>query len=328
MNKNAWLEERKKGLGGTDVAALAGVSPFKSPLGIWADKLGLHGPTEQTLAMTIGLELEPVIARLYERSQNVTVREADFLIHPQEPYFVGSPDRLIAGQEKGLEIKTTRYGGQWGEEGTDQVPLAYLVQCAWYQMLTGYEDWDIAVLIAGSDLRVYHLRRDRDLEEMLVDRARRFWHDHILTQVPPALDGSEDSRRWLARKYPEHSQDLTEATPEATTLAAELFTFRQQQKGLEESIGTRESQLKDLIASSAGLRFPDGSRVTWKRTKDGTSVDWEALANHLLSRLLPAEAAERLSAHTSPKLGQRRFDVRGIKETIVTLVSKGDLPHE
>ena len=38
MTRNEWLEERKKGIGGSDAAAIIGANPYKDNIKLWEEK--------------------------------------------------------------------------------------------------------------------------------------------------------------------------------------------------------------------------------------------------------------------------------------------------
>ena len=60
--------QRPYGIGGSDIAALLGLSPYKTPLELWAEKVGHPGIKEsQGMHFRFGQHVEPFIAKEYER---------------------------------------------------------------------------------------------------------------------------------------------------------------------------------------------------------------------------------------------------------------------
>lgn len=103
-------------------------------------------------------------------------------IHPQHPYMSAHIDRFVledgelSPPTRILECKTANpyTSGDWGEVGSDQVPMSYLCQCVWYMAITGLERADLAVLFGNSDFRIYQITRDKELEEMILQSAQSF----------------------------------------------------------------------------------------------------------------------------------------------------------
>ena len=297
------LEERKRGIGSSEIAAVAGLSPYAGPIDVWRAKVeGLR--VEETPAMRRGTLLEPVIAQMYADETSAALELSDTLFHPSRPPALATPDRIAQkdGERWVLEIKTAnlRMLDQWGEPGTDEVPQQYLAQVAWEMSCAGLERADLAVLIAGDEFRVYHLRRDAELEEMLHEEAERFWRDYVLTGQPPPIDGSDSCARWLAERYPLNRSPLLEATPEAEALALAYRKAREVREAAEEREQHARNQLCALIGDAEGLAGTFG-KLTWKRSKDSARVDWEAVAK------AAGAPANLIQQHTTLKPGPRVF---------------------
>ncbi len=196
------LEARRKGVGGTDVAAILGLSPWKTPLDVYNDKLGLADDSPETLPMRMGKFLEPQIAREYvlATGRNIT-HDGEFVVHPEHPWMLANIDRRCTdGDERGVECKSVgRWTSldEWGPEGTDEVPIVYLVQCAWYMYVTGRPVWDLAALIGGHELRIYTIAANKRLADRITEAAGCFHHDHVLANNPPdPVTSAEAGLRW------------------------------------------------------------------------------------------------------------------------------------
>lgn len=301
MTHDDWLRERKTGIGGSDIAAIAGVSPYAGPLDVYLDKLGFASRKEETLAMKLGTRLEPIIGELYQEQTGRELVEAELTRHPLFPWALGTPDRLVRGAEMGVEFKTAgiRSAAQWGE-GEDAAPPRYIVQCQWYMAITGYRRWDLAVLIGGQDFRIYPLMEDPQLQSHLLEIGGRFWREHILSQTPPPVDGSPAWGELVARTYRTHSEEMIGETPTAREWATRLATARVALREAEERERLAMTQLKELIGPHAGIQG-DGWSVTWKKTKDSTVTDWKALAQTLHPK------PELVQQFSTTKEGARRF---------------------
>lgn len=204
------------------------------------------------------------------------------LVHPEHSWWTGTPDRQInSGPEVGLlEIKIVgeRMSSQWGEAPAGDVPEQYLTQVAWYMPLINAEWADLAVQIGNRDYRVYRIARDREFEEQLKEAALAFINDHLIPQVPPALDGSESSRRWLNYKYPKDSGPVLEPTDgEILLTVASYRKMKDKLKHLAGEIDYFENRIKEIIGDCAGMKGEWG-KITWQKNKDGQALDYKAMA--------------------------------------------------
>ena len=185
--------EEKQGrrwfIGGSDIAAIAGLSPYKTALDVYAEKLGLVPPFAGNQFTRWGKRLEAVIADCYAETTGLELEPGGFVMHEKYPWAGGNLDRQNRAARKIVEVKTAniRQADRWGEEGTDEIPEEYIAQCAWYLMLTGYSVADVPVLLGGNDFRIYRVERDEELEQFLIDAGARFWTDHIEKQVQPEV---------------------------------------------------------------------------------------------------------------------------------------------
>ena len=77
--------------------------------------------------------------------------------------------RTVVDAGRGVECKNRNYfnHGEWGEPGTDEVPLEVTAQVHWSMRVTGLPRWDVAVLLGGNRLGIYHLEYDEELAQQL-----------------------------------------------------------------------------------------------------------------------------------------------------------------
>lgn len=296
-------EIRKLGIGGSEIGAVAGLSPYAGPIDVWRAKVEGYS-LEETKPMKRGRILEPALADWYAEDTGALLEVAPTLRHPTSAVALATPDRFasLAGERWVLELKTANFRTlhQWGEAGTDEVPQHYLAQVAWEMACADLERADLAVLIAGDDFRVYRIQRDREMEAMLLEEAERFWKDYVLTRTPPPIDGSASCADWLAEKYPTHRAPLLEATPEAEHLALELRRARDTGERWESEAQQLRNQLQALIGDAEGVTGSFG-RITWKQSKGRTVIDWEAVAK------AAGASSDLIKQFTTTKPGPRVF---------------------
>lgn len=253
-------------LGCSELAAALGVSPWKTPYGLWLEKTGRAEPPKLNglFKVDLGHHLEALVGDLYARRFGVKVqRDSREYRHPDLP-LVGHIDRRILGQRAGLEIKTSlgRFTSEeWGEEGTDQIPAHYLAQCLGYLWLTGWERWDVAALLAGPELRVYTIRPELDLFALLEAGIRAFWR-HVEFDTPPDPTTLADTaRRWptaLASQI-EIDAETAAALAELRMLKADIAAREQQAEALEIRIKTALGEHEALVDPATGAPL-----CTWK----------------------------------------------------------------
>jgi len=270
---------RRLGIGGSDIGAIAGLCPFKSAFDVWLEKTGQREPRGDTAASYWGKALEDVVARRYSEETGHELTIGSQMVHPERDWHRGNPDRLAAAVCHLIEIKAAgiRQAHRWGEPGTDEIPEEYLAQVQWYlALLPGYEVADIPVLIAGNDYRVYTVARNERLIGALVEIGERWWRDHVVGGKPPAIDGSEAAREYLARRYPRELAPLLQSTPAIEEIAQRLRAAKERraQAAVEEELAGNE--LRALIGEAEGIGGEWG-RVTWK-AQSRTTTDWRAVA--------------------------------------------------
>lgn len=312
-----FLAERQKGLGGTDISAVLGMNPWRSQVDVFLEKTGRVAPMESALRLRFGTFGEEFVAKEYEiATGSKVVRYTQPLTHPDYPFARGNLDRLLIpeGQKiaahqgkirarKGLECKTVGgyalASGEWGEPGTDQVPVHYLLQTAWYMALAPMlEEMDLAALVgAGEELRIYTIKADADLQDELLRRGNEWWVRHILADVAPEPQSEADVRAL----FPRDNQQETEASDETASTVAALLELKASMKAMEK----REQELKDALLPAIGeaavLRFNGRTLATYKAARDGSKTDWQAVAKELKA------PAETIAAHTVTTVGSRRL---------------------
>lgn len=184
VDRAAWLAERRTGIGGSDAGAIAGINPWKTALDVYNDKLARVDETPDNPAMAWGRALEPVIRQAYSDRTGYSVATPAMLQHPDHTWMLANVDGIAADGTRVLEIKTARTAKGWGEEGSDQVPLPYLFQVQHYMAVTGLAVADVAVLIGGSDFRLYEVPADADLQAGLIAEEAKFWQ-RVMDRTPP-----------------------------------------------------------------------------------------------------------------------------------------------
>ena len=329
-----FLARRQKGIGGSDLAALMGLSPYKTPFQLWQEKTGRFEPDfspEQEERMHWGTVLEDVVAKHYAEASSCKVQRInDQLTHPTWPVLTGNLDRVVVregtrarwdghaaavlGATKVLEVKTaSAYALRgsdddttgWGEAGTDQVPQHYWLQVQHYMSLANLFDADIAVLFGGQTFRVYTVKRDAPLMSGIFEQAADWWERHVVADVPPQPQTEEEAKlAWAA-----HTPGKTVVVgADIAEQIAELRRVKTQIAQLEEHETTLRNAITPLIGDAESVTYMGQKLATWKANKASSKTDWKAVAESL------GPTPEQIAEHTTEKPGSRVLRLIAPKE--------------
>ena len=201
LSKEEWLKYRKMGITGTDAGAICGLNPYVSAFQVYQDKITEATENQDNESMRQGRDLEEYVAQRFMEETGFRVRKANAIFQNEEhPIMLADFDRLIVGQNAGLECKTVSpYSADKWSEGA--VPVHYQMQVQHYLAVSGYDCWYIAALIFGQELIIHKVPRDEELIGSLITVEERFWNEHVAKQVPPEPDGSDDYTKMLEKKY-------------------------------------------------------------------------------------------------------------------------------
>lgn len=207
-----WHALRATGIGGSDIAAVLGLSPWESAFSLWHRKAANIADQAETREMSWGRYHEDTIARWYRDTHpGVRVARTGTWRNRERVWQLANPDRVLTGRRV-LEIKTDRSGDAWGPAGTDDVPVYYRSQVLWYLDCLGWDVGHLAVLIGGSDARVYTLRWSAEEAQTMRDIAEAFWTSLRAGEAPP-LDGHDATYRAVRELHP-NIVDLDVEVPE------------------------------------------------------------------------------------------------------------------
>ena len=288
-SREEFLARRKAGIGGSDIAAIAGLSPWKSPLDVYYDKVDPvidyedALPVGKTASLYWGTVMEDAIGKAYTKLTGRKICHYNrMLVHPDHHYFIGDVDFLAYCEDGsrpakpkgeivtdlGIEIKTCRYPSEdWGEAGTDEVPMYYDCQCQWYMsLIPSIMRFDLVVLFGGSELRIYTIHRDDAIIARLAEIGKQFWNNNVLPQLPPPPRSLDEVRM----AFPTTTGRSMIASVELEQAVAEYATISAQRKAIED----REVEIKNKIAIAMAdadlLTLPDETiLVTFKEEKRG-----------------------------------------------------------
>lgn len=302
MTRQEWLEERTRGIGGSDASIILGLNKYRTPFELWLEKTGQTNVEEsQAEAAYFGNLLEEVVAKEFEIRSGKKVRRNNFMMqHPKYNFITANIDRKVVGEDAILECKTASafLAKDWESE---EIPAPYLVQVQHYLGVTGYKHAYIAVLIGGQRFVWKDIERDEELIQMIFDAEVHFWNHHVLGNVPPALDGSSAAEKFLKERYAESEEGKTiDLAFEYKDKLDNLLELKQNIKQLQELARQTENELKHEL-KEAETGFVKNYQVDWK------PVTQNRVDNKLLKSKYPDVYESVLKQSTS-----RRFNVKEI----------------
>lgn len=260
-----WLQARTTGVGGSDVAAILGLSKWKTPLQVYLEKRGEIGPQPDNDAMRWGRYLEPVMRQAYADQTGYEVRVLDQLVrHPLYEHMIANLDGFVVPEHaprRVFEAKTARTAEGWGEPGSDQIPQPYLLQVQHYLAVTGFVVADVAVLIGGSDFRIYEVPEDRELQDMLCDACAEFW-GRVQSGNPPEPVSYADVQARFGRSSRAGSALASDQTLHALQMLRALKTQAKELDDAEEqwkSVVMKQMGESDTLIDASGRTL-----ATWK----------------------------------------------------------------
>ena len=273
----AWLEERKKSLGGSDVGAVLGMNEYSSPYTIWAEKTGKLPPFEGNEWTRLGNDLEEYVADRFAEKSGLEVRRENATIRNDKyPHLHANIDRRVVGMKAGVECKlTSEMNAKKYKDG--EFPDRFYAQCVDYLAVTEYERWFLAVLIYGKGIKIYQMTRIPNDEvpewceasvyisdgeiEALTKTTADFWNNYVLTNTPPMVDGSESTSETLKTIYAESNGDSVDLMPFESDLEQykHLSLLEEDYKKMKNEVANRIKSYMGEASKGEGGKF----KVSW-----------------------------------------------------------------
>ncbi len=263
MPREQWLELRKKGIGGSDAAAIVGLNRWRSAFDVYADKLGLKPEIPDNEAMRQGRDLEQYVSERFMEATGKKVRRRNAMLqHPEHTFMTANVDRWVVGENAGLECKTTSVLNKY-KFSKGEFPPNYYVQCMHYMAVTGADRWYLAVLVLNKAFHVFVIERDEAEIQALIEAEKSFWYDHVQRQIPPAPDGSEATSELIKQLFPEARERAEVALFGYEDKIQQYLTLDAQVKELEQERDKIKQELQLALADSE-IGRAQGYIVEWK----------------------------------------------------------------
>ena len=302
--------DRTKYIGGSDIGAILGLSRYRTPLQVWMEKTGKETKKTDSLPLRFGSFAEEFVASEYARSTGFELlHDESSYTHPSFSFMSGHIDRFVLNDggnaalpTRILECKTANpfATSEWGEIGSDQVPMSYLCQCIWYMAITDINQTDLAVLFGNSDFRIYEIARDLELEELVIQKAEDFWHQYVLKDIPPPVASEQDCQLLFSNS---DSTKTAEATRETLELTRRLHILNGEIAVYEKEISQIKQNLMNQMGLAETLIFKENVLATWKAPKPSFRLD---------AKKLELEHPELCANYKIPIQNSRRLVIKEI----------------
>tara|TARA_R110000765_G_scaffold426445_1_gene542100 strand:- start:3387 stop:4391 length:1005 start_codon:yes stop_codon:yes gene_type:complete len=280
LSRQDWLALRQSGIGGSDIAAIIGVSPYATAYDIYQSKTQPVNEDSNEFAYW-GTVLEDVVAREFSKRNGLKIQNVNFLMrHPEHHWAIANIDRAIINRDVSgnvrfkdgklttdqiVEIKTASeyVGKNWGLEESDEVPDQYQCQAQWYMGVTGVDVCHMAVLIGGNKYRQYKIERHQDFIDYLFEAAESFWNDNVLAGVEPDATTLQNAKD----KYPRHNPDTTldvALDSEAAKVFEHYESLKAQEKEVKAALELAQTDLICQIQDNETLAIDGEVVATYK----------------------------------------------------------------
>jgi len=294
------LEERRGGIGGSDIAAIMCLSPWKTPFQVYQEKRKEVDDWQGNESTDWGSRLEPTIRQWYSDITGRVVRiPENILSHKKYPFIRASLDGFT-DDERVVEIKTARSGKGWGDPGTDEIPEYYALQVQHYMLVTGFEVSDIPVSIAGKYPEIYEVPADKELQEMIIEACINFWK-RVVDGDPPEPVTYSDAVARFGRSTSRGTITATEIdianVNDLRQIRAEIKTLQGKEEEYKGEIIKILGDNGDILADLDGCPL-----VTYKLSKGRKSFD---------SKQFQIDEPKIYEKYVKCGEGSRRFLIKG-----------------
>ena len=301
MTNEEWLEWRKKGIGGSDVATICGLNKYKSALELWMEKRGYKQDEEAGESAYWGTTLEHIVREEFIKRSGLEVDTINLMLkHPKYEFMLANVDGIVIDQEGKkciFEAKTASAykADQWKD---DEIPEGYMLQIQHYMAVTGYERAYIAVLIGGNTFKYTVVDKDEELISMIIQIEKQFW-DCVVSDIPPEVDGSESCTNMLNSLYASSKKGKSIILPnEAQGLIEEYNKNKEKESYYTERKNECINKLKSFIEDNEVATI-NNSTITWK----------SSVSERIDTKKLKEEQPEIYNKYLK-KINMRRFMIK------------------
>ena len=281
------VADRRNYLGASDMATVAGFNPHKSPFQLALEKRGIVEPEDFSgspdgcercgdshskashAAIYWGTQHEATIRSEHARMCGRKINERHVVfVHPRYDFIRCHVDGQFMGDPRGpglFEAKTAGYwagnrGEDWGEDGTDLYPIPYHIQNQTGLLVTRWTWGELVALIGGNDKRKYPFVADLETQDMIVERAVKFW-ECVQSGNLDSLSRTVDDMKSL---YPTSTQIDVEASDEVAAAVAAFVDLDAKAKQFEAAAEAQKAIVMGHMGAADTLLRNGQKIATWR----------------------------------------------------------------
>lgn len=293
-----FLQGRRLGIGGSDIAAILGLNKYRSALQVYNEKV--NGERSEDNMFTIaGRRLEKVVVEYFEEETGyMIVTPNEVTLKSETDPFVCSVDRFFSKENPAMNIGVLETKTTQKEIDPLDLPKDWFCQTQWYMGMHELKFGAIAWLERGIKFNYKEIDFVPDFYEFLKEKAREFWNNHILTGIPPEPRTLED----ILSMFPDSSTGKKiEASESMQQLYGKLKDVRGKIKTLEQIEEDYAEQVKVTMRDAEVVEYLGEPLFTWKSSKPSTAFD---------DKKLKAENEVLYNQYAITKPGSRRFLIK------------------
>lgn len=265
------LELRRRGIGASEISSIMGLNPYQTALDVYLSKINPIpdvDPLANNDAVIFGNLFEGPIISHYESITGEKINRCSTLTHPQFEFILATPDGLVVGKPKGIEVKTT---GEFARRKwiNDQIPYSFLLQAQQNIIVTGFNSWDLIVLTGGNKLEIFEIKHDPELEKIIINEASKFWLEHVKKQIPPAADyQAPNVLDAMKRLYSDVEEGATiELSEDIDSIIADWLRAKENIKAFSAVEKVSQAKILEKLGHNAIGRLSNGAVVVRKKIK-------------------------------------------------------------
>ena len=256
LSNEEWLQYRRMGIGGSDAAAVCGVSPWKTARELYQEKaegIFRDEPEKNWVALEIGKRLEELVVQIFMRRTGLkpyAVRK--MFRHPFYPFMLADVDYFVKiGEDVYVVECKTSFSYRMDEWADGNIPLHYELQGRHYAAVTNTKGVIFLCLHGNSEDTFLMRRIDRNLrqEADLIEQEAYFWNEFVLEkQAPEYTEPSSLVINSLKKQLQVREQKTVELSED---LASNILTYlKLKEKKAEADALSRnlENQIKEITA--------------------------------------------------------------------------------
>lgn len=310
-SEDEWLEARRKGITASEIAVVMGLSPYSSPYALYHQKLGNLPEQEDRSEFERGRVLEPYIADKFAQLRPefaVMGTGRELYAHPDRPWQLATPDRLVSESECAdcgqsgctwkdlpiavLETKTDGGSDEWGDDGSDEIPVHYRCQVLWQMDVMGVDTAFVACLFVHSwKVRVYELTMDDADLKLMREEAREFL-DRIDLQDEPDVDWRPATTAALKHLHPSvEDRDVMIGRRLEISYRAACRRFKEAERRKDEMTNRVLAAIGDGRRAIAAHTYGKDGRVVIA-TRQVYDVKESVRKAYTVNKLVPVKAKE------------------------------------